>query len=293
MATVTPGKHRTRTPGHGAAWAVLIGTAVTSVTYNVVHALPVLELALALLLGFAPAFVAACLSHVAAVLDAPGWVKAAVIAVMLGGMVLSASNTAAVVAPAEPGWRGWLFGIVLDAGALLALWAIMASRRQRNEATAAVEAARTETQAARAEAHAATAEAAELRAGLGTAQASLAEVQAELAALRERNKTRNRGRNSGRNQGRNTGRNTAPSSARNTAPSSAPSSAPATAGSGEDELSIEARALQEIAGARAKGETLNGSELGRRLGVTERYGRDLIKKLAAADAPADIAGAAG
>lgn len=119
-----------KTPGRGAAWAVLIGTGATSVTFNVVHATQGgrLQLILALLAGIMPAFVAACLSHVAAVYEAPWQAKAAVVAITAGVMVLSASSTAAVVAPADPGWRGWLFGLTLDAAALWALWAIMSSR---------------------------------------------------------------------------------------------------------------------------------------------------------------------
>ena len=75
------------------------------------------------------------------------------------------------------------------------------------------------------------------------------------------------------------------SSVRNKPPASAPevlaSSAPAPALSsapepdGADDLSTEAQALA----IRAAEPAISGSELGRRLGKSDRYGRDLIKKL--------------
>lgn len=242
---------RTRTPGLGAAWAVLIGTGVTSVTYNVVHATQGarLQIVLALLLGFAPAFVAACLSHVAAVLDAPGWVKAAVIAVMGAGMVLSASATAAVVAPADPSWRGWLFGGTLDAAALLALWAILTARGRKNEAAMAVD-------AAHAEAREAVAERSRLEAELVSVRAELeAEVQALTSALNKRPA-------SPRKRATSSPRNKAASSPRNSAP---------------EDIDTQAEALSILIAE----PDISGAALGLRLGKSKRYGCMLKAKLAA------------
>lgn len=253
---------RIGTPGLGAAWAVLVGTGVTSVTYNVVHATQGarLEIVLALLLGFAPAFVAACLSHVAAVLDAPGWVKAAVIAVMGAGMVLSASATAAVVAPADPSWRGWLFGGTLDAAALLALWAILTARGRKNEAAMAVEAAHEAVQNARAEVAEAVGERDAARAELASVRADLeAEVQGLRSALTDAlNKALTQRRGSGRTRAR--------------------SSAPAKpSGSVPRDVDTQAEALRIL----GEEPDISGQELGRRLGKSESYGCRLKNKLAA------------
>lgn len=259
-----------RTPGLAAAWAVLIGTGLTSVTYNVVHAVQGahLEVVLALLLAWAPAFVAACLSHLAAVLDAPWPVKTAVIAVTLAGMVLSASATASVVAPAEPGWRGWLFGITLDAAALLALWAILTGRRRKNEAATEVETAREAVAQARSEAQAATQKATETEADLATAKTELetvrasleAEVQALTSAL---NRARNNRRGSGRKRARSSAPNTRTASPQNTQPS--------------EDIDTQAEALSILLAE----PDISGGELGRRLGKSERYGCMLKNRLAA------------
>ena len=258
---MTPPSHakNTRTPGLGAAWAVLIGTGATSVTFNVVHAVHWLQLALALLAGFMPSFVAACLSHVAAVLDAPKWVIGAVIAVMGAGMVLSASATASVIAPADPGWRGWLFGITLDAAALLALWAIMASRRRKNEAAEAVETARAEAREATAQAQAARTELASVRAALG---AEVERLTAELEAELKRAANRKPPRKSRR------------TSARKPARASAPE-VPVTSGAEDaDEVSAEARALSLWMDS---GKTIPGTKLGPMVGVSDSMGRTWVR----------------
>lgn len=255
MAGMNPAKHapaRTRTPGLGAAWAVLIGTGVTSVTYNVVHAVngARLEIVLALLLGFTPAFLAAFLSHVAAVLEAPRWVIVSVIGVMGAGMVLSASATAAVVAPAEPGWRGWLFGAVLDAAALLALWAILTARRRNNGATAAVEAAQAQAREAAEQAADAEEELATVKAELG---AELEAVRAELEAARLRA--------SARKPKRRPARKPAGISAR-------------ASGAEDDDLDAEAAALKLWMADR----TIPGSKLGPMVGRTDSWGRGAVRK---------------
>lgn len=260
---------KSRTPGLGAAWAVLIGTGVTSVTYNVVHATrgAGLEVVLALLLGFAPAFVAAFLSHVAAVLEAPRWFIVSVVGVMGTGMVLSASATAAVVAPAEPGWRGWLFGGLLDAAALLALWAILTARGKKAAAEAAAAAGRSEAREALARAAAAEEELASVRAELSD---QLDTVRAELETTREALVR------AGTGAGKKRVRKSAPR----------PRRSGSATGSTED-LTTELRALQLLDENPELRRPRMGSELGRRLGVDPSYGRKLHRDLTAKDRPSE------
>src|SRR5579859_406333 len=164
-----------RPAGLGAAWAVLLGMGGTSVTYNVYHAVHhgQLNLWLALLYGIAAVFAAAMLSHIVAVVNS-GWVmKTITYLVMLGAMTLSIGATASVVAPAAGPWMRWLFGIVLDAAALLALRVILESRRRQATSVTALAEARAAAEQAHAEAVAASATAARLQTELDTAQADL------------------------------------------------------------------------------------------------------------------------
>lgn len=279
MEPMTSAKHRTGTPGLGAAWAVLIGTGATSVTYNVVHATQGarLEVALALLLGFMPAFVAACLSHVAAVLDAPWFIVGGVLAVVGAGMVLSASATASVISPADPGWRGWLFGFTLDLGALLALWAIMNSRRRKVAVAAEIETAREAVARARAEAAEAAGERSRLAEELTElreqAAADLASARGELEAERTAREAEvqalGSALNKARNKARSSGQKRRAASPRNTG-----SGSPLKPDVPSD-VDTQAEALRILASE----PDISGGELGRRLGKSERYGCMLKNRL--------------
>lgn len=272
-------------PGRGAAWAVLIGMGVTSVTYNVFHAVhgARLEVGLALLLGLAPAYATAFLSHVVAVLNAPWWIKAAVLAVVVAGMVLSASAVAAVVQPAEPGWRGWLFGLTLDGAALLALWAILDGGRRKAAAEAELQAAHEAVQQARAEAtetaaraiaaaDEAAGERSRLEAELALVRAELGAqldtVRAELEAVREaerlRASARKPARRSGRKRTGNPGRISAPATAQISG----------TASGAEDDIDAEAAALNLW----LADSTIPGSKLGPMVGRTDSWGRAVVRK---------------
>lgn len=115
--------------GHarGAAWVVLVTAGSTMATFNIWHALHAgpIPLLLALMTGAVPVGLAVGLSHIVAAHHG-GWVmRAAVFAVMAGAMVLSIRATGYVVRPATgPLW--WLFGLVDDAAALVALQVLLA-----------------------------------------------------------------------------------------------------------------------------------------------------------------------
>lgn len=95
-------------------------------------------------------------------------------------------------------------------------------------------------------------------------------ARAELEQFRMRSSARN----SRRSSGRNSRRTSAPEAARTSAPGTDDSSAPEVVGS--DDLSTEAQALAIISAEPG----ISGSQLGLRLGKTDRYGRDLMKRLA-------------
>jgi hypothetical protein len=121
-----------------AAWGVLAITGGTTLTFNVWHSTHAgLLLALALLYGFAPVLAAMGLSHIVSAHQGGRFMKAAAFAVMAGAMALSMGATAAVLRPAAGPVFCWLFGIVIDSAALVALQVILSP-----ESRAAARAAR-------------------------------------------------------------------------------------------------------------------------------------------------------
>lgn len=254
-----------RSAATAAAWAVLVGMGGTSVTYNIYHAVHGghLRVGLALLYGIAPVFAAMCLSHIVAVYKGGWFMQAVVFAVMLGAMWLSIGAIAAVIGPAS-GHLRWLFGLVLDAAALIALRVILSERERAAAEAGIAETATAAAEAAGHEAAGAVAEAAGLRAELESTRAEIAaagahreRLEADLrSALESARQKRSRGK----------GR-----SAAGTAGKSAP----------DDEVTMEARALDLL----ATDLDMSGAELARRLGVTPGYGRKLRAKLTQQDRP--------
>ena len=252
-----------------AAWAVLVGMGGTSVTYNIFHAVNHgrMNLGLALLYGIAPVFAAMCLSHIVAEHASGNAMKLAAFAVMAGAMTLSMGAIASVVAPAAGPWMRWLFGAVLDAAALVALRVILEGRSRKAAAVTALEAARADVASAEAAA-------AEARAGAGEATGTIGRLEAELATVRaalEAERAKVPPRKPRRSSARKPTRNPATASARNQDGTSAPEPEPGA------DLDTEAQALDIL----AKEPEISGSQLGLRLGKSDRYGRDLIKRLAA------------
>ena len=110
-----------------AGWAVLVGAGVTTICFNIYHSTHKGNLAtlLAVLLGLAPVGLAMGLSHMGVRHRSNPWMMAAMFAVMIGAMALSMGAVAAVVRPTTGPYLCWLFGAVLDSAALLALWGII------------------------------------------------------------------------------------------------------------------------------------------------------------------------
>jgi hypothetical protein len=165
-----------------AAWAVVVAMGATSVTYQIYHAITIGQMNpyLAVLFGTVPTLTAALLSHIIAV-HKGGWVLQAItFAVMGGAMALSINSTGAVVHTAA-GRLWWLFGLVLDAAALVSLRVIFAAHERKRGAATALEIAEQAARDAATRAERAEAE----RAGLASETGRLhADLTTELERVR-------------------------------------------------------------------------------------------------------------
>ena len=273
MTDMTTAAHAKRRPeGLIAAWLCLIIAGTTTVTFNVWNAFHSgMVWPVAVLVGISPVALAMVVSHLVATCRAGNFLKTVTFAVMVGAMVLSVRATGVVVAPAE-GKLWWLFGAVIDTAALVALQLLLSIKTRAAQAAA---------QRAEAEVHAAderTALQAELDAlraaqdaaletlarDLETAQLAASESgrrEAEAAAKAEL-LAQKLARISGRK------------SPRKSTPKKASASNPET--TVPEDVDTQAAALEILASE----PTISGSELGRRLGRTERYGCMLKKQLA-------------
>ena len=243
-------------------WFVLAITGGTSATLQIWHATHsggVVPL-IATLVGIVPAAAAIGLSHVVAGHKSAAALRLITFAVMLAVMAASASAVAAVVRPIDGRVFSWVFGLALDAAALACVWVLLGDHdRKAAEATALQVAESTA-----AEARTATAEATARASGLET---ELARVSAELTAARAAAEAL---------------RSTAP------VPPRRPRKRARVSGDTQD-LTTELRAMQMLDAhpeLRAKGQ---GSELGRRLGVSAATGRRLHASLTAEDRSAERA----
>lgn len=253
-----------------AAWAVLSVMGGSSVIFNVVHAFRHAphNWLLPALYGIGPVLAAVLLSHIGADRRVGKWTRAAVVVVMLLSMATSIGATADIVEPMSGPYLNWLYGAIMDAAALVALRVILDSRsKAAGEATA--------LEAAEAEARAARSQAAEADNRAAAAETALASTRAELEAVRAKLPARNTRRGSARKPAR----NTAAASARNQPAGSAPALPP------EADLDTEAQALLIL----GEEPGISGSQLGIRLGKSDRYGRELIKRLAPSVAGPDTA----
>jgi hypothetical protein len=123
---------------HFAAWAVFLGMAGTSMTFQVYHAVTAGDMAweLAALYGTAPLAISiGVLEFTAAWRNL--WAQLAAYAIAIGAMYESASATGAVTAHAGPSHAELVFGLILDAAALLAI-AFIANGPTAAQAVAAV-----------------------------------------------------------------------------------------------------------------------------------------------------------
>lgn len=125
---------------HFAAWAVFLGMAGTSMAFQVFHALKTGDMPgiLAVLFGtMLLALSVGALEFSSKWPDAPRWYRPGAYLVIAGAMYLSASATGAVVVRAAPAHMSGLFGILMDAAALLAVHFIFSGPRA-SQAVAAV-----------------------------------------------------------------------------------------------------------------------------------------------------------
>jgi hypothetical protein len=225
-----------------AAWAVLAGMGITSVIFQVWHAVTVahLNLFLGVLYGLTPVAVSMGLSHVAA-LHKAGWVmQALTYLTMAAAMALSAWSIAEVISPAAGPYLRWAFGAVLDGAALIALRVILAQHER------AADAAEAEQRAAE--------------------EKEMASLRAELAAERARAAAavaQPRG-----------------SAPRKTGTSTRKPKAEAAAEIDPEFADLaEADTWAAALAVRDKYPDISGSKLGPMIGKTPRYGRELLKRM--------------
>jgi hypothetical protein len=118
------------TQDHGkvAAWSVLLSMGGTSMAFNIYHAVHGqghLVVGLALLYGIAPVLAAMGLSHMGASRRDKLIMQIIIFGVMIGAMVLSANGIGEVLKATAGPQMCWVFGGVLDAASLTALWMIL------------------------------------------------------------------------------------------------------------------------------------------------------------------------
>jgi hypothetical protein len=106
------------------SWMGIIGAAGASVTFNIYHDSHWLAIALAIIAGFLPPYLATILAHIAVGFRALFW-KIAVFAVTAGAMAISAIGTSDVLAPGLTIWGGIGFSFVMDSASLLCLWGLI------------------------------------------------------------------------------------------------------------------------------------------------------------------------
>ena len=171
-------KHAAKTRALGraktCAWIVAVSMAATTMTFQVYHSIRFGQMPwpLAVLEGVVPLLISMCiLEFVSEWEGAQWWAVTAAYLIMGGSMYLSAAATGAVVLHAAPGHMSWLFGVLLDAAALLAVHFILNGPRAADIAREAA-----------AEAAARSAREAELLAAVDAANTAR---EADVNALRE------------------------------------------------------------------------------------------------------------
>lgn len=254
------------------AWAVFIGMAGTTMSFQVYHSIERGQMPwpLAVLFGVVPLAISMLIIEVVSGWeDAPKWVRGAAYLLIGGAMYLSAAATGAVVLKAAPPHSSLLFGLLLDGAAILAARFLMTgtSRAAKAELAALEQAAQAE-RAARLEAEE------EAEAALSEAQAALDAEREERAALAARLEAAQR-QLAEAAQGRHEGGTVPPKPARHKTASAAPRTRVKDPLEQAAETVIRERA--KIILAEEPG--ISGSELGRRLEVQEGYGRRLRREL--------------
>jgi len=110
------------------AWIVAVLMTGTTMTFQVYHSIRFgqMPVPLAVLEGVVPLLISMCiLEFVSEWEGARTWAVVAAYVIMAGSMYMSAAATGAVVLHAAPHRMSWLFGVLLDAAALLAVHFIL------------------------------------------------------------------------------------------------------------------------------------------------------------------------
>jgi hypothetical protein len=298
-----------------AAWCVFVGMAVTSMTFQTYHAIAVGQMAwpLAALYGVAPLAISIGILEVAAAWGL-WWAQVASYLIAGGAMYASASATGAVTQHAAAAHTELVFGLILDAAALLAIafinhgptaaQAVAAVIRREAELLGAL---RAEQAAREQDAIAHQAAVGALRDETGGAleaeRAALGTKLSALSAQRDAEVSALRGELAGELESRDRALSDAEAalaSARSETEAAtaradrlerkltgpATRSKPGTGRHGaapgtgrgtapDDELELESKALKLL----ATNLDMSGAELARKLGVSESYGRKLRRRL--------------
>lgn len=240
-----------------AAWTVFLSMAGTTMTFQVYHSIEYgrMPWPLATLYGVVPLLISICILEVIAEWrGSPAWAKAAAYAIMGGAMFMSAAATGEVVLHAAPQHWSLLFGLLLDAAALLTVHFLLSGSPAVSRAQAEAEAARrAELDEAKAQTEATRAALAESEKALADAerQAAEAEANAETFARKLAANSGSKGRrNAGARKGANSGR-------------------PAPATAVPKDVDARAEALRIL----TENPDISGRELGEKCGRGERWGQ--------------------
>jgi hypothetical protein len=251
-------------------WFVLILTGGTSASLQMWHAVHAdkaggLFWVVAALVGIVPAATAIGLSHVVVSHKNAVWLRVVTVGVMLAIMAASASAIAATVHPLEVKAFNWILALALDAAALACVWVLLGDSERKAAEASALELAQAEAEQARTEAaqaaHEASGAAEKLASVRAALEADVTRLSAELAAANATAEALRQAAHPRRSKGRSVLRKPAPVSR--------------DQGADEQDLTAELRAIQMLDAhpeLRAKGQ---GSELGRRLGISPAHGRRL------------------
>lgn len=277
--TDTPAHAKTRTRSRADVWFVLILTGGTSAFLQMWHATHSGSTAgvVDVLVGVVPAATAIGLSHVVVSHKAAVWLRVVTVGVMLAFMAAAASASAAVVQPVEVRDFNWVFSFALDVAELGCVWVLLGNSERKAAESAALQAAGTAATEAAESARESGDKAARLEAELAEVRTDLAAASAAFAALRQQQKdTRKSGRGSGPKRPA-----SSPPNKRAASPPNTDAVSPPEVHVPED-VSTRAEALSIL----DDDPNISGSELGRRLGKSERYGCMLKASLVDTDAPA-------
>jgi len=140
-----------------AEWMLLLSMGGISAWFNIQDAAGKMHLDVAIGAGIAPVLAAMLSSHVVAKhRHAEKWLRIATFVVMVGAMALSAQAVGDVVRPGDR-YLWWLFGTVVDAAELIALYMLLTHAAASRAAKKAAEQASSAELAAQAQAAAGTA----------------------------------------------------------------------------------------------------------------------------------------